>query len=374
MLIKDRLSITDVAKAIGITPRTIMRWEKTGKIKKSKRDWRGWRFYTKADVEDIRKFYESAYEYAEYESTFVNATNGAAINAVKNILVFIFTAASLFFINSEGHLYAAAADKSQEPSTPVNSVKADTSSKASSATTNVVAKNSPAKGVKETAASVDINLSDLPVVNSPAGPMTAPVTYTLGPDDVISIEVRRHPEFSGQYPINSEGKIEYKYVGDVNVAGLTKDQLKERLSKILSEYLLEPDIDVQIVSYLSKVFYVVGEVGRPGKFYMRGNTITVREALVQSGLPTYASAMRRCRLITPDKIGKDNYTEVDVYKLLYEGDLRQDLVMKPADVLYVPATILAKAIRVITPVTEPVTNTVGTATSTASAAGMAAAL
>jgi excisionase family DNA binding protein len=52
---KDRLTITEIAKSLGITPRTIMRWEKAGKIKKSKRDWRGWRFYHKDDLDSIKE-------------------------------------------------------------------------------------------------------------------------------------------------------------------------------------------------------------------------------------------------------------------------------------------------------------------------------
>ncbi|MBU2102943.1 MAG: polysaccharide biosynthesis/export family protein [Candidatus Omnitrophica bacterium] len=361
MVIKDRLSITDVAKAIGVTPRTIMRWEKSGKIKKSKRDWRGWRFYTKMDLEDIRKFYESTYEYGEYVGVFSNANNGVAANVAKSVAIVLLAAGSLFLSGVTHALFAATKDQGsveviEQTAAAVPSVQTGS---------NIITRSAPTKGISETPKSVDIVLSDLPVMTPAGGPMTAPVTYTLGPDDVISVDVRRHPEFSGKFTINSEGKIEYKYVGDVIIVGLTKDEVKERLSTILSEYIIEPDINVQIDAYLSKVFYVVGEVGRPGKFYMRGNTITVREALVQSGLPTYASAMRRCRLITPDKIGKDNYTEVDVYKLLYEGDLRQDLVMKPADVLYVPATVLAKIIRVIAPVKD-------TASDVASTAGMAA--
>ena len=70
-----RLTITDVAKAVGITPRTIMRWEKSGKIKKPKRDWRGWRFYYEEDIRDIREFFESCYEF--------DSENGALINAAK---------------------------------------------------------------------------------------------------------------------------------------------------------------------------------------------------------------------------------------------------------------------------------------------------
>ncbi|MDD5585171.1 MAG: polysaccharide biosynthesis/export family protein, partial [Candidatus Omnitrophica bacterium] len=326
----------------------------------------GWRFYRKEDVEDIKRFYESAYEYGEYVGVYTNANNSSAANAAKSILLVFGAAASLLFSAVN---YAVAATAGSENAAQSNSAISNPPAPSANSG-NLIPKNSAAKGVKETAKSVDIVLSDLPAI-APAGPMTAPVTYTLGPDDVILIDVRRHPEFSGQYSINSEGKIEYKYVGDVIVGGLTKDQVKERLSKILSEYIMEPDIDVQIVSYLSKVFYVVGEVGRPGKFYMHGNTITVREALIQSGLPTYSSAMRRCRLITPDKSGKENYVEVDVYKLLYEGDLRQDLVMKPADVLYIPATVLAKIIRVISPVTDTAQETVGAAASTAGTAAIA---
>jgi len=47
-----------------------------------------------------------------------------------------------------------------------------------------------------------------------------PTKYTLGPDDKIEIAIQRHPEFSGVYPVNLEGKIQYKFVGDIEVSGL----------------------------------------------------------------------------------------------------------------------------------------------------------
>ena len=61
--------------------------------------------------------------------------------------------------------------------------------------------------------------------------------------------------------------------------------------------------------------------------------------------------MRRCRLIKPNLTGEDNYTKVDVYKLIFEGDLSCNLEMEPGDVLYVPATMAAKVLRVFSPVT-----------------------
>ena len=306
-----RLTITDVAKTVGVTPRTIMRWEKAGKIRKPKRDWRGWRFYYKEDLEEIKQFFETSYEYDE--------ENGAMVNISKGFAIMLITFLGVFNLGWPGY-----------------------------AETNFA----PSQAIIETSNSVDIDLEQLPVMGTADAPIAEAVKYTLGPNDVIEIDVRRHPEFSGQYAINSEGKIEYKFVGDIIVEGLTKVQLTERLEELLSEYIIEPEINVQIIAYLSKVFYVVGDVGRPGKFYMKGNTVTVREALVQSGLPTGAASMRKCRLITPNETGEGAYTKVDAFKLLYEGDLTQNLEMQPGDVLYVPPTVMAKIIRVISPVTN----------------------
>lgn len=179
-------------------------------------------------------------------------------------------------------------------------------------------------------------------------------TYTMGVNDVIEIVVQRHPEVSGQYTINNEGKIQYEFIGDVEVIGKTKDEVKELLAHLVSTYILNPDITVKIVGYNSKAVFVIGEVGAPGKIYMRGDTITIQEALVQAGLPLLSASTHKCRLITPSADGNPGQKYVDIFKLLYEGDLRENLVMKPGDTLYIPATVLAKAMRVISPVTTPV--------------------
>jgi polysaccharide export outer membrane protein len=188
----------------------------------------------------------------------------------------------------------------------------------------------------------------------PANEYSDPLRYTLGPDDVVEITVLRHPEFSGIYPVNLEGKIQYKFVGDIEVDGLTKKQLEDKIRKIIGKYIIEPEVNVTILEYKSKVIYVLGEVARPGKYYMRSESIPVREAVVQAGLPTLSAAMRRCRLITPSQDGKAKTKNIDLYAILYGGNLKNNMEMKPGDVLYVPATVMAKIMRVINPVAAPV--------------------
>jgi len=55
----SKMTITDVADRIGVTPKTIVRWEKSGKVQQPKRDWRGWRIYDKQDFRKLKDFKET---------------------------------------------------------------------------------------------------------------------------------------------------------------------------------------------------------------------------------------------------------------------------------------------------------------------------
>ena len=347
-----RLTITEVGKYIGVTPRTIMRWEKLGKIKRSRRDWRGWRFYLKEDMEDIRRFYESSYEYD-------NEGGETVMDLTKSTLIAILVlgaSLSLPIICSPVHAQGAAVQAAQAAAAPADSSDSQASMAQSGAIT-------------ETNTSIDVNLSRIPAVVPPPAMVAGASKYTLGPDDVIEIDVRRHPEFSGKYTVTAEGKIEYKFIGDVMVSGLTKLQLQEKLVGIISDYVIEPEVNVQILQYLSKVYYVIGEVNRPGKFYMNGDSVTVLAAIIAAGLPNQGSSTRKCRLITPNEKGKNNVKYVNVYELLYGGSLKCNQDMKPGDILYVPSTVIAKVIKIISPVTNAISSAAGSA-----AAGAAIAL
>jgi len=188
-----------------------------------------------------------------------------------------------------------------------------------------------------------------------------PTRYTLGPDDVIEISVRRHPEFSDQFGINAEGKIQYKFVGDIEIEGMTKTDVQDLITRILAKYIITPEVDVSILAYRSKVIYVIGEVGSPGKYYMKADRISLREAVVQAGLPTLSASMRRTTLIRPDESGDPEQMTVDLYALLYEGKLDLDKEMLPGDVVVVPATLFAKIFRVISPVASTASTAKGMA-------------
>lgn len=59
---KKRMTITEISKILGVSSKTLARWEKFGKIRRPKRDWRGWRVYDESDLSEIKKFHETLFE------------------------------------------------------------------------------------------------------------------------------------------------------------------------------------------------------------------------------------------------------------------------------------------------------------------------
>jgi excisionase family DNA binding protein len=55
------MTITEVARQVGISSKTIVRWEKVNKISKAKRNWRNWRIYNENDIKEIKVFFETIF-------------------------------------------------------------------------------------------------------------------------------------------------------------------------------------------------------------------------------------------------------------------------------------------------------------------------
>jgi len=177
--------------------------------------------------------------------------------------------------------------------------------------------------------------------------------YTLGRDDVIRIAVRNQPEFSGEFRIGFDGRIQYNYLGDLPIAGLTKYELQQVMEKLLAEYVRVPVVNVQILAYNSKVVYIIGEVGRPGKFVMRGDVIKLREAILAAGLPTRHAALARIHVIKPD-LTNPNIRKINVKPILYKGKLEKDVDLYPGEIVVVPSTVLSAVNRFLGDLLSPI--------------------
>ena len=162
--------------------------------------------------------------------------------------------------------------------------------------------------------------------------------YTLGTDDVLTIIVRDQPDFSGRFVVDPEGNIQYNFVGDVPAAGKTKEELKADLMARLTKFVRYPEVAVMISEYKSKAVYVFGFVNAPGKYAMKGDKISVKEAIVAAGLPRLDGSMDRVYVVRPDKNNADkkpSKRKVDLNKVLNSGVSAEDFMLEPGDTIIV---------------------------------------
>ena len=202
----------------------------------------------------------------------------------------------------------------------------------------------------------------LPQAGMPTGPRSYNYTtwlvgqgpYTLGRDDVIRIQVRNQPDFSGDFIVGPDGYIQYNYLGDVPVLGMTKYEVEQLLTKLLEEYIRVPAVDIVILGYNSKAVYLIGEVNRPGKYLMRGDVIKLREAIIAAGLPTGTAALWRTHIVKPD-LTKPRVRRVNLKRILYKGRLKDDIDLFPGEIVVVPSTVLSAVDRFLSQLLNPIT-------------------
>lgn len=100
-----------------------------------------------------------------------------------------------------------------------------------------------------------------------------PLMYLLGPGDLIAIQVYEEPELSLDMRVGFAGTITYPFLGEIQVSGMTPEQLETDIrDKLKGPYLINPSVVVSILEY--RPFYVNGEVKKPGSYeYYPGMTI-----------------------------------------------------------------------------------------------------
>jgi len=167
------------------------------------------------------------------------------------------------------------------------------------------------------------------------------VAYTVGPDDVVNVEVRQHPDIGGQFMVSPEGTIFISLIGSVDVEDATTEQISSRIEERLQEYVREPEVAVSVLAYNSKKVYVLGQVGKPGEYMMRGNTLSVRDAVLLAGLPRDTASLHRVAVITPDD-ENPQVVLVNMNDILYRGILKENINLRPGDVVVVHRNLFAK--------------------------------
>lgn len=192
-------------------------------------------------------------------------------------------------------------------------------------------------------------------------PYQAQVTtdkYVLQPPDEIEVHCAKVPEIHMQRQrIRPDGKVSFEAVGEIDAAGKTPTEVADVLKqKAANLYTLPGDspIDVRVAVFRSKVYYVLGEVYRPGPRDYTGRN-TVLSALAEAQ-PNPMAWEERVQVIRPsaDENVRPKIFEVNFDRMIAHGDTTKDVLLMEGDIIYVPPTVLAAAAMKIEEVIRPI--------------------
>lgn len=174
--------------------------------------------------------------------------------------------------------------------------------------------------------------------------------YRIGPYDALNITVWDHPELArpsfqsivgtgafstagteaaktSGHVVDGEGNIFFPHVGEVKVADLTISEARKLLTEKLSKYVPNPQLDMNIAAYRSKVAYVLGEVVNPGALTLGDKPIHVLEAVALMGGMGPQADSRNMRLIRAGKSYPIDFEEIQ------SGNMQHNYPLQNGDTL-----------------------------------------
>jgi len=167
------------------------------------------------------------------------------------------------------------------------------------------------------------------------------IEYRIGVPDRIAIDAPRILEIDGEaQQIQPDGKINLNLLGEVRVVGMTAKEIAAKMQVLAGKYYLDPKVNVRVVGYASKKYYIFGQVSGKGPFAYTGKD-TLLDIMARSGL-TFLSWKSQVRVIRPSHDKKERRVlVVNVDKMIKEGDLSANILIEPGDIIFVPPTPLA---------------------------------
>ena len=223
------------------------------------------------------------------------------------------------------------------------------------------------------------------------------VEYRVYPPDMITINSLHVPEISNKsLRLRPDGKINLPLLGELYVAGMTPTEIEKVLKLAADDYYEQVDATVTVSGYNSQKFYVFGQVGGQGPrpwtgrdtlldvlATVRPNTLAWPERIIVTRAPepqvggrAATQPSKRYQFTGVHPKSKDNPPKkitINLMAMVTSGDLSNNILLMPNDVIYVQPNPLAKvglAIQNLLFPIRPAIQTAGTPAQAVSAAAM----
>ena len=184
------------------------------------------------------------------------------------------------------------------------------------------------------------NVNPFPATTREFSSAYSETDYTLGPGDQIRLDIFQVEEYSGEYPVLVDGSISLPLVGKLPVTGLTLSEASDLVAGKYSVYLKRPVITVGLLAPRPLRIGVAGEVDNPGSYEValgrdRAKFPSVTDLIEQAGGITTLANVRNVQVTRTIK-GRQMIFNADLWSLLTQGQLNQDISLRDGDTIFIP--------------------------------------
>jgi len=164
--------------------------------------------------------------------------------------------------------------------------------------------------------------------------VTPPADYVIGPEDVLTIIFWREKDLSNDVMVRPDGKISLPLINEVMAAGLTPEQLRQKLSEQAQRFVEDPNVTVVVKTINSRRVFVIGEVMKPGPYSLMAPTTVLQLISMTGGLQEYADSKNITIMRTEN--GKPVTYRFNYKDVVRQRNLKQNIELKPGDTVVVP--------------------------------------
>ena len=164
--------------------------------------------------------------------------------------------------------------------------------------------------------------------------VVVPPEYVIGTDDVMKIDFWRDKELSSEVTVRPDGKISLPLISDVQAAGLTPAQLRDRILDEAKKYVEDPTVTVAVKTINSRKVFITGEVKKGGPYPLTGSMTVLQLISIAGGLGDYARGEKI--MIYRSENGKQVSFKFNYKEVLNGQKLAQNIELKPGDTVAVP--------------------------------------
>lgn len=169
------------------------------------------------------------------------------------------------------------------------------------------------------------------------------LTFPLSPEfNQIGGQNGTVPGPVGGVIVQPDGYISLVGVGDIYAQGKTVPELTETIKTAYSKILRDPVVNITLKDFERPYFMALGQVGKPGKYDLRGET-TLTQGLALAG--GFSSKGAKTSQVLLFRQASDDWIEVrkiNAKKMLEGKDFREDVHLRPGDMIFVPTSLYTK--------------------------------